>query len=103
VGLAGAFALTVLLRNQRLQADESTLSGRFGLVVASLGILIALGGLGLCGWVLLEPERAGVRFGRAAAGCAACVLGIAYLVRSVVRNVRGEEVTRDDDGPTSGT
>lgn len=96
---AGAFSLALLLRNQRLGPEQSTLSGRFGLVIAGLGVLILLGGAAVCGWAIAEPEVSAIPPGRAFGGIAGCLLAVAYLARAIVRNLRGEEVTRDEAAP----
>jgi hypothetical protein len=90
--VSGTFALAVLMRAQKLRPGESILSGRFGLVIAvvALVVLLAIGAL-VAGSVasghVAGPARAYV------GGFTAVVLGVGYLARRIYENVtRRDEV-----------
>lgn len=88
IGGAGLFALAVLFRAQKLGSDESIFSGRFGLVVAVLGVLLLLAFEGLGIWALGD-ERSPVREDRTVWGLVAGLVGIGYLGRAIHRNLTG--------------
>lgn len=100
IGGAGLFALAVLFRAQKLGSDDSIFSGRFGLVVAVLGVLLLLAFEGLGIWAL-EDERSPVREDRTVWGLVAGLVGIGYLVRAIHRNLTGAPLVPPPAGAPS--
>lgn len=89
IGLAGAFALAILVRAQKLLPGESIFAGRFGLALAVSALAVATALLVADVWALATGRGTSLHARQAAMGHLAVVFFPAYLARVVYLNLTG--------------